>query len=162
MQMSQPIVIADLLLSWISLALTLLAYLFGWDGANTAGFDLPEIALPFKVVILVVAAALLGSGLGYALNVMSKRDRTETRVVCLLATGIWALMLVGVADGLSSQDDRAEFLLFVLIGLGLMLWLLTFQLRADARMVSAPVMRDRSQFMFVFTSVVILSVPFLI
>lgn len=157
-RISQPVQIADLLLSWISLASPVLAYFFGWERLGTAQQQFPELGLPFRIVLMVIAAALLGWGLGYALNVLSKRDNGATRVICLVLSGTWALLLVGAADGLSDQGDASQFLLFTLIGLALMLWLLTFQLRAEARMVSAPVLRDRSAFLLVFTLFTVLGV----
>jgi predicted Abi (CAAX) family protease len=134
-----------------ALLLPIPALLFGYESLeSTAGSSSP-LSFPLRLLLLVAIAAVLGWGLGYFIAQITKRNAHGTVVIAAIVSIIWALLLLVVADGLATpRPQLPEFLLFVLVGMALVLWLLVFQLRAERNYGNATMVADRSLLIAIF------------
>ena len=132
-------------------------YLFGLSGAKGSWIgDIQPLSFPVRLMILVTFAALLGWGLGYSIARLTKQNTSASVVAATIVTCIWALLLVATADGLATtRSGLPEFALFVLIGMGLIIWLLTFQLRAQINFGNTVIVQDRAIMFAWFASVTV-------
>ncbi|MEM7671230.1 MAG: hypothetical protein AAF317_19260, partial [Pseudomonadota bacterium] len=133
---------------------------FGFDKAVEASVDIGQMGLPARLLTVVVCAAILGLGLGYAVSWLTRKNATVTVVLSGLISIAWALLLTTLVDAVTREGaGRAlpEFALFFLVGFGLMLWCLTFQMRAQLDVGNKVMVRDRSQMIFLFAATAVFS-----
>lgn len=110
--------------------------------------------LAVRLFLMGICAVALGTGLG-GVSFYLTRKNTSTRATIVSFLGIaWALLLVVCAQALADTSGRTqfpEFALFLVMGLGLCMWLLSYQMRAHSGPgTSAPMVEDRGNMIALF------------
>ncbi|MGX9854625.1 hypothetical protein ACR03S_04170 [Limimaricola variabilis] len=127
----------------------------GSEAIQNTTIDITGAEFPVRLLLMVIVAVLLGYGLGAACFFLSKRNSDSVAVLLgFLAIG-WGLLLVTAAHGLADSSSSGllpEFATFLFIGLGLCMWLLTFQMRSQAGTGTQDTMEHRSAVVLHFTA----------
>lgn len=114
--------------------------------------------LPFRFMIFVTFAAMLGWGLGWCIRQLTRDSSDAKMVFAMFVAAIWAALLVAITDTLSVTGSIfPEYLWFTIIGICIVLWLLTFQLSSQRASVSNDVVEDRASVVFVFALVAVIA-----
>jgi hypothetical protein len=124
---------------------TIPALFFGYNTLSGVARSSQPLSFPLRLLILVGCGTVLGWGLGACIAYLTRRNTSATVVMATILACTWALLLVTIADSLTVRRAALpEFALFVLVGMALVMWLLTFQLRAQANFGNAMMVQDRT------------------
>ena len=91
---------------------------------------------------------------------MSRRNTGNIAVFQSILAIVWALFLVAAAQILADPTSDAvlpEFTMFLLVGLGFCLWLLSFQMRAQTRVGTPAMVEDRSLVVLTFAATTLIA-----
>jgi len=119
--------------------------------APVVQFNPAQLSLPFRLLCAVGCAALLGWGLGAFIAHMTKRNSEGRMVAIVVVAMVWGALLVALMDSFSvATANLPEFLVFLLLGMCIVLWLLTFKLKSSASPANQVIMQDRATVIFAF------------
>ena len=155
-----PAMVVKDLIGAVQFVAPFLLTLFGLEEVLSISVDLSRMSLPVRLLVVIVGACVLGAGLGFAVALLTRRNSTPMIVVSGLLSIGWALMLVTIIETMAGGGRASalpEYTLFVLVGLGLMLWVLTFQLRAQTGFGNRQMVTDRSLVVLIVTGSALLS-----
>lgn len=127
----------------------------GSEAIQNTTINITGAEFPVRLLLMVVVAVLLGYGLGAASFFLSKRNSDSVAVLLGFLAICWGLLLVTAAHGLADSSSTGllpEFATFLFIGLGLCMWLLTFQMRSQAGTGTQDTMEHRSTVVLHFTA----------
>lgn len=148
-----------LLTTFGTVSLTAFDILSGKREFVSAVSGIAEIGLAIRLLLMILVAGALGAGLG-GLSFYLTRKNTGTRAIIVSFLGIaWAFLLVASAQALANTSGRSafpEFALFLTLGLGLCMWLLTYQMRAQSGQGAPAMVEDRANMLALFVTTTIL------
>lgn len=132
--------------------------------ANVAPRAVPAIdlsflattSLPMRAVVFLLIASGLGWGLGSFVNFAVRRKSDALGFTAYIAAIVWAGLMVGTADWLSSNTGRSALpilTLFTIVGVGTVFKLLSFQFRSTGPTATGtlPAARVQSTVILVFS-----------
>lgn len=122
-------------------------------GGRPSVIDIGNSPLALRVVILLIISASMGWMLGAIVGWLSKDPSESRRVLGIITAAVCGCLLIFSADWLvpSKMDVLLpELQVFSAIGLGVALWIATFQFRLQSGHVGNRVIRDRALALMTF------------
>lgn len=142
----EPVDFVSNLFTILTFLAPLPAFFFGYGALEQTAVGRGAPGFPLRLLMLVLCASVLGWGLGFFIRLATRQNSSGMAVLAVVVSALWALLLVVVAEALSiANRSFPEFSLFLFVGIGLVLWLMIFQLRANVSQTSAVVVLDRAR-----------------